>query len=335
VLIPHFFRALDADAIAVARLALFAQLPMEAVFGAGSMFGAAGHYRVQIISRAAPGVVHAVLITGLAIAGQLDTHTTIVSYILSAAVVAAVLLPRLFMLVRPKLPSVRTLLSGSWFGLRAQPGQISGIVNQRLDLWLLPLFVSAADIGFYGVAVNVASAIMLLLGQFAHVLVPVMSNTQEQTPAIRARALRLGLSVATLMGIGLFLFGPLLINLVYGQEFDAAGGLTRILVPGIVALVGAQIAISLLNAAGRPGLGSAVLIPSTIITVVGLILFLPTFGVTAAAVVSTVAYGAMFVVALLAVRSAVGVRLLDVVSPRAMRAELAGAWGRLHPGAAT
>jgi O-antigen/teichoic acid export membrane protein len=176
---------------------------------------------------------------------------------------------------------------------------------------------------------------MLLLGQFAHVLVPVMSNTQQQTPAIRARALRMGLSVAILMGIGLFLVGPLLINVVYGQAFDAAGGLTRILVPGIVALVGAQIAISLLNAAGRPGLGSAVLIPSTIITVVGLILFLPTFGVTAAAVVSTVAYGAMFVVALIALRSAVGVRLADVVSPSAIRGEIAAARKRFHIGAAS
>jgi O-antigen/teichoic acid export membrane protein len=333
VVIPHFFRALEPEAIDVARLALLAQLPTEAVFGAGSMFGAAGRYRTLLVARAAPSVVHALLVTALAVSGQLDVQTTIVSYILSAVIVAVVLLPKLFALVRPKLPSLRTLLSGSWFGLRAQPGQISGVINQRLDLWLLPLFVVAADIGYYGVAVNVASAIMLLLGQFAHVLVPVMSNVAEQTPAVRARALRLGLSVAIVMGAGLFVFGPTLINLVYGQEFDAAGGLMRILVPGVVALVGAQIAISLLNAAGRPGLGSTVLIPSMIVTVVGLILFLPKFGVTAAATVSTVAYGAMFVVALFALRSAVGVRLADVIGPAALRAEIVAVGHRFRPGA--
>jgi O-antigen/teichoic acid export membrane protein len=321
VLIPHFFRALEPEAVDVARLALFAQLPTELVFGAGSMFGAAGRYRTLLVTRAAPGFVHAVFVTALAIGGQLTVRTTILSYIFSAAVVAVLLLPRLFALVRPKVPSLRTMLSGSWFGLRAQPGQISGVINMRLDVWLLPLFVAAADIGYYGVAANVASAIMLLLGQFAHVLVPVMSNADEQTQAVRARALRLGLTAASLMGAGLFLIGPTLINVVYGQEFDAAGGLMRILVPGIVALVGAQIVISLLNAAGRPGLGSAVLIPSTIITVVGLLVFLPRYGVTAAATVSTISYGAMFVVALIALKSAVGVHMADVVGPRALRGE--------------
>jgi O-antigen/teichoic acid export membrane protein len=332
VLIPHFFRALDEQAIDMARLALLAQLPTELVFGAGSMFGAAGRYRTLLVTRAAPGFVHAVFVTVLAIGGHLDVRTTVLSYIFSAVLVAVIVLPKLFALVRPRLPTLRIMLDGSWFGLRAQPGQISGVINQRLDLWLLPLFVSAADIGYYGVAVSVASAIMLLLGQFAHVLIPVMSDSREDTtPAVRARALRMGLSVAVLMGLGLFLFGPALINLVYGQEFDAAGPLVRILVPGIVALVGAQIAISLLNAAGRPGLGSAVLIPSTIITVVGLLLFLPTFGVTAAATVSTIAYGSMFVIALLALRSAVGVRVSDVVGPAAWRAEFDSARDRFFP----
>jgi O-antigen/teichoic acid export membrane protein len=331
VLIPHFFRALEPQAVDVARLALLAQLPTEAVIGAGSMFGAAGHYRTLLVSRAAPGFVHAVFVTALALGGQLTVRTTILSYIFSAVVVAVFLLPRLFALVRPKLPSWRTIRSGSWFGLRAQPGQISGMINMRLDVWLLPLFVAAADIGYYGVAVNVASAIMLLLGQFAHVLVPVMSNADEQTPAVRARALRLGLSVASLLGVALFVFGPTVINVVYGQEFDPAGDLMRILVPGIVALVGGQIIISLLNAAGRPGLGSAVLVPSVVITIVGLLVFLPRYGVTAAATVSTISYAAMFLVALVALRSAVGVRFTDVAGTAVLRAEVAAARDRFLP----
>jgi O-antigen/teichoic acid export membrane protein len=85
-----------------------------------------------------------------------------------------------------------------------------------------------------------------------------------------------------------------LLGLVYGTEFRQAAPTLRLILPGAVLFAGSSIVTAGVYAAGRPftaTLGQAV---GLIVTVVGLLVFLPVGGITAAALVSSASYGAVF-----------------------------------------
>ena len=63
-----------------------------------------------------------------------------------------------------------------WYGLRAHAGSVGSIVNARLDLLIIPAFLSAASIGLYSVATNVSSILPVLTGTVALMLLPVAAR---------------------------------------------------------------------------------------------------------------------------------------------------------------
>ena len=95
-------------------------------------------------------------------------------------------------------------------------------------------------------------------------------------------------------------FAPGLIGLVYGDDFRDAAESLRLLLPGAVLFAGASILSAGVYAAGRPFAATLTQLTGVVVTVVGLLVFLPDGGITAAALVSTAAYGTVFVATLVA-----------------------------------
>lgn len=200
-------------------------------------------------------------------------------------------------------PNVKLLRQTVLYGLKAHAGTTGAIVNARLDFLIIPAFLSAASVGLYSVATNVSSIISTLTGTVAVMVLPVAARRQGSARTV-VLTLQAAMGIALLIALPLAALAPALLGFVYGTSFEGAATALRLLLPGAVLQAGAQVLASGLLAADRPLWVSGAIIPAAILTVVGLIVFLPSGGIEAAAIVTSLAYLVEFVIAAVLYRRA-------------------------------
>ena len=193
-------------------------------------------------------------------------------------------------LVRPDIGLFRSNL---WYGIRLHAGSAATLVGARLDLLILPAFLSAASVGLYSVATNVSSILPVSTGAVALMVLPVAARQRGSARTV-IRTMQATMGLALVVAIPLAVLAPVALHLVYGPSFEAAATPLRILLIGAVLQVGAEVLWSGLLAADRPFLVTLSVLPGAVLTVVGLIIFLPIAGLTAAAIITTVTYGSEF-----------------------------------------
>lgn len=231
-----------------------------------------------------------------------------------AFLAAAVRLMRRVGVARPDRALLRETLS---FGLKAHMGTIAGLVNARLDLMIVPAFLSAASVGLYSVATNVTSIIITLTTTIATIVMPVAARREKQSPHTVVRTLQVVLLIGVAIAIPLAGIANFAVGIVYGSDFESASTALRILLPGVVLDAAAMVLWSGLLAANRPLLSSVAAIPAAIITVGGLLLFLEEGGIDVAAIVSTIAYTVVFVISVFLYKRVAELKWRDFLTPPA------------------
>ena len=129
-------------------LILLADLLSGVLLGRGDVL----FYNITRIGWA--GGVAAAYVVLVAVGSFTVTIALVASAVVSAAV-TAVTLVRVVRQVGFGRPSAKLGLSSLWYGVRAHGANVSGLVNQRLDLFIIPAFLSASTIGLYSVATNI------------------------------------------------------------------------------------------------------------------------------------------------------------------------------------
>ena len=210
---------------------------------------------------------------------------------------------RRFGLRAPDLGLARATL---WYGLCAHGINLGHLVQARLDMLIMPAFLSAASMGLYAVATSVSWMVVTLSGTLAILVLPAAARRGKAGTDAIVGSLQATLAIGTALAVVLELFADVGVRLVYGAAF--AGGVTplRLLLPGTVLYVATGVLCSGLLAVTRPLTAAATQLPGIVVTAVGLALFLRTGGIMAAALVSTVAYAVTFVTALVLYRRATG-----------------------------
>lgn len=210
--------------------------------------------------------------------------------VLSLGVTVAWTLRR-YRIGRPSVALGRTTL---WYGFRAHSTNLGQIVNARLDLLLIPAFLGAVSVGLYSVATNVAFIVVTVGGSLAQMALPAAVDRGDRAAATIVSLLHATLVVSAGLGLVIGLSAAPALAAIYGDEFSRAAGPLRILVPGCVCYAAATILWSGLYALDRPFTAALAQLAGLLITLVGLLLFLRTGGITAAALVSTTSYAAVF-----------------------------------------
>jgi O-antigen/teichoic acid export membrane protein len=191
-------------------------------------------------------------------------------------------------------------------------------VNAYLDQLLLSQVAPPASLGCYAIAVSVAGIPVPLVSAIGSVAFPRLA-AQRGAAAQAGRFPRIAL--LTSAGTACAVLLPVaasahwLIPLAFGAAYRPAVPLVWILAPGGVFLASGQVAGDLLRGLGRPGLVAAAQGLAAVFTVVLLFALLPSVGVAAAAIASTVAYG---------VALAVMIRCLWRLAPAGKTATRAG-----------
>lgn len=330
-LIPLIFRAQPQSAEDLARVcSLGVGLVMLYQLGIGLANGLHQFGRLAVLQLGQPVIFLLGLVLAAAL-GRASATTALSAYFAGFLVlVVAVLVPVLVRgqgALRPSLETARRMLG---FGVRDQLRVVGDVGNTRLDMAVMPAFLSAAAIGHYSVAVSAASIVILLFGALGHVVGALAtSSSAEEGARLVQRTTRMVLVSGFVTALVLGVTAPSLIRIAYGSDFAESVEPLRLLLPGCVLWAAGGILGGGLRAVGRPGAASIAQAFGLVVTVVGLSLLLPRWGIVAAAGTSTLAYTTVFVVLVFLLRRHTAFRWSAVMSPRLLIGDLQWVSGAL------
>jgi O-antigen/teichoic acid export membrane protein len=328
-LLPALFQAQTAAAQSAARIYLLMLVPVLLTELLNGML--LGKHDVLFYNLTRVGY-SAGMAGAYAILIAVDSFSVDAALIASVGVtvgVAAVTVSRVIRRVGIGRPKIKLGLSTLSYGARAHGANVGGLVNQRLDLTIIPAFLSASAIGLYSVATNVSWIVVTIAGAISVIVLPAAaSRDREAGNRLVILSLHVTLLLGAMLAIGIGLAADFLLPLIYGSGFDGSASPLRLLLPGAVLYAGAGILWSGLYAVNRPFTAALTQVPGLVVTIAGLLVFLPSYGINAAAIISTVAYGIVFLGALLLYRRAAGIPWLAFrLAPR----ELLAVMSRVGP----
>jgi len=156
------------------------------------------------------------------------------------------------------------------------------------------------------VATNVSLIVYQLSNTLAALLVPAAAREPERGRSKIVGSLYASLLIAGALALVIGALARPLLGLVYGSDFRQAAFTLRLILPGAVLFAGSSILSAGVYAAGHPFIASVSQALGLVVTVIGLLVFLRSGGITAAALVSTASYATAFAAALIAYKVVTG-----------------------------
>ncbi|MFH1359469.1 MAG: flippase [Candidatus Omnitrophota bacterium] len=216
------------------------------------------------------------------------------AYILSSVTIAALTV----ILLRKIIPghflfSKKQLASWIKFGLKGYSGNLAQLLNYRLDMFLVALFLNPSAVGYYSIAVAFAEGLWMIPRALATALFPrisALSNAKTNGPT--AQISRHNFFVIGVLSLLCALFVRPMIGLLFGDLFLPSAQPLLILLPGVAIFGGARVLASDLFGRGRPEFASFAAFLSLVINVALNLYLIPRWGISGAAFASTMAYSA-------------------------------------------
>jgi O-antigen/teichoic acid export membrane protein len=202
------------------------------------------------------------------------------------------------------------------FGVQGQAGNLIQLLNYRLDSFLIVVFVNAAGVGHYAVAVALSEGLWFIANSVAVVLIPRLTSSDAHSAASTAAVVTRNTIAVTFAAAIAIAVGSPLIPLVFGTDFEASIVPFLVLLSGTVALAGGKILSAYVFSRGRPMINTWIAAAALATTLVLDLALIPTLGVTGAALASTVAYLLSLALTALAFRRLSGWSLVDALVPR-------------------
>jgi len=179
------------------------------------------------------------------------------------------------------------------YGGRTYLDGVFAFVNNKADVFLVNIFLGPASAGLYVVAVNVAERLWILAQASTVVIAPKLSELSvnpklmdELTPSL-SRWILAATSVSALL---VAVITPSLLPFVFGLHFQGSVSPLLYLLPGIIAGSASRILAADVAARGRPELNMVATVFVAVINVTLNILLIPSFGLSGAAVATTISY---------------------------------------------
>lgn len=167
-------------------------------------------------------------------------------------------------------------------------------VNAYLDQLVLSQLVPPADLGRYAIAVSITMVPVPLVSAIGNVAFPRLAarrTISAEGHGLQRTAVVVSAVTASAILLPIAAIAFWLIPEVFGPAYRGAVPLLWILTPGGIFLACGQVVGDLLRGRGQPGLVASAQGLAAVFTVILLVALLPSTGVAAAAIASTVSYG--------------------------------------------
>ncbi|TMD37690.1 MAG: hypothetical protein E6I95_00345 [Chloroflexi bacterium] len=256
-----------------------------------------------------------VIQVGLALAGQLTATTALVALAVGATFSTVFGLG----LIRRQVPIrlrwdtkvIRRFLS---FGIRGYAANLMMFFNYRLDALIVNGLAGVVSLGYYSIATAIAETLWYGANGFALVMFPQVSSMDRKeagriTPVVCRNAIFVTLVGAVVM----FIVSRQLILLVFGPTMLPALHPLWLLLPGVVTLTAAKVIASYLSGIGKPIYSTYISGGTVILTVILDIVLIPRYGISGAAVASSIVYTTASIASVSIFRHESGAGLLETL----------------------
>lgn len=293
-------------------IALAGVIPLTVVLYLNSVWVLRGMMKRVNTARVLGALVQLVLLSGLALVGRL-TVEAVVGVWVGVAVLHAALLLRGFGGSRRDVDH-RTLLDLELTGARYHLGSMATFLLWRIDVLVLAALSTNRQVGLYSLAVTIAELVYLVTDSIAQVTLPKrLEGSLASTVESSERVARLSTLAALGVALALAAAAPLLIPVVYGQEFAASVPALLALTPGVVALAASKPLGAVLVRCHRPMLVSAINLAGLAVNLAVNFLLIPRFAAVGAAVASTAAYGVLALLSVVLAKRLAGLRPVALI----------------------
>ncbi len=285
-IVPHVLRAYPPPAIAAARLLLL----FIPVYFLGllliAMLQGRLHMRAFNLLRLSVSVLYLVGLLVVWRLGMLTSRSAALCLLVAASATALV---AWFMVaragwfgLRPDFSLMRAMFR---YGVKVHFGNMSGVLNARLDQMLISIFLAPAQLGIYAVATTLAGLLQIVSSAFEMVAFPSLVERSEDAARRLAlgRFFRMNLLCLLAAMLGLLLLTPLAVRLAFGAPFAAAVPISRILLVGALFTGCVAIVNSGFKAFNEPFTVTAGQVAGLVATGLALALLLPRLQLTGAA----------------------------------------------------
>jgi O-antigen/teichoic acid export membrane protein len=170
------------------------------------------------------------------------------------------------------------------YGIRSYGVDICGALSLYADQAIVIRLLSPGAMGIYVVALSLSRVMGMIHQGVAAVLFPkaVLLGASELI-AVTGRAVRISTILTLLSGLGVALFGPILLSLLYGREYRGASAILDVLILEMT-VTGATLVLTRPHMAlGRPGFVTLLQSSGLALSLPLIIVLVPRFGVLGAA----------------------------------------------------
>lgn len=174
------------------------------------------------------------------------------------------------------------------FGFVAMITKLLIELNYRIDVLMLKIFVPYVEIGLYSVGSKLAQYIWLIPDAFKEVIYA-RTARDDSIQEIKF-VLKINMVITLLMIIFIFLFGKIIIYILYGEEYISAYPVTCIIFLGIPSMVLYKIISPLYMANGKQKKCFLILLISVIANIITNFIFIPLCGKFGAAISTVFSY---------------------------------------------
>jgi stage V sporulation protein B len=204
------------------------------------------------------------------------------------------------------------------YGSKVQIGSVLQLLNYRLDIIVLSLFVPLSEVGYYFVAAFLAELVVTIANAFQSSVLPLVSHydQDDRQRSTTVAAVRHHTILALLAIVANAVFSPIIILVALSHDYRPALTPFFILLPSMLFLGLGTVVQGDLRGRGRPGLSSAYAAVAVVVTVVLDLALIPPFGVVGAAIASVCAYTIYGVVSLRGLSRISGIPLRELAVPR-------------------
>lgn len=194
---------------------------------------------------------------------------------------------------RFRIPSLR-LMAG--YSLRLYFASIFAFLLLRVDLYLVNIFLGVRELGFYSIAANIADYLFLIPVVTGTILFPKVSESNKWDPYFTVRIFLMVACIMAFACLALLFLGQRLIPLVFGDAFFPAVKPLLFLLPGIFFFSPSIILMNHFSGRGRLKVVMWSPFIALAINLILDILYIPRYGISAAAISSSIAYSTMFII---------------------------------------
>ncbi|WNB92691.1 flippase [Bacillus sp. NEB1478] len=178
------------------------------------------------------------------------------------------------------------------YGLKAHVSNFASFLNYRTVVFILGYFTTGGAVGIYSAAMNLGERLSIFAVSFSSVLYPKISSTNSEADRNRITSIvsRNVFLITILMALVAFVLSDFIVYTIFSTEYKETPLLLKIMLPGFALLAVEKVLSNDIAGRGRPDLNMWLSIYNVVFNVILNLFMVPKYGVTGAAISTTITY---------------------------------------------